>query len=205
MDELLIPISALQHYSYCPRQCALIHQEQSFEDNLFTLRGQRAHQRVDSGELSTEHNRRILRSLPLYSERLGLIGKADVVEFLPDGTPYPVEYKQGRRHRHIHDDIQLAAQAICLEEMTGYPVPEGAIYHHRSKRRRRVMITPDLRRQVEDITQAVRHLLQSDTPPPPTTDTSQCRHCSLHELCQPELIRSTSRLHELLHSLYETD
>lgn len=82
-----IMLSALQHYSYCPRQCALIHQEQSFDDNEYTLRGQRAHRRVDSGEISTEDGRQVLRALPLYSDRLGLVGKADVVEFLPDGTP----------------------------------------------------------------------------------------------------------------------
>ncbi len=131
-----IMLSALQHYSYCPRQCALIHQEQSFDDNEYTLRGQRAHRRVDSGEISTEDGRRVLRALPLYSDRLGLVGKADAVEFLPDGTPYPVEYKQGKRHKYDHDDIQLAAQALCLEEMTGCVVSEGAIYHHKSKRRR---------------------------------------------------------------------
>jgi len=198
-------ISALQHYSYCPRQCALIHQEQSFDDNEFTLRGQRAHRRVDSGEISVEEGRRVLRALPLYSERLGLVGKADVVEFLPDGTPYPVEYKQGRRHRRDHDDIQLAAQALCLEEMTGFEVPEGAIYHHKSKRRRTVAISPELRHQVETLTTAVRQMLEDQTMPPPADDISLCQACSLQDLCQPELVSARKRIHDLAEHLFEVD
>ncbi len=198
-------LSALQHYSYCPRQCALIHQEQSFDDNEFTLRGQRAHRRVDSGEISVEDGVRVQRALPLYSERLGLVGKADVVEFLPDGTPYPVEYKQGKRHKREHDDIQLAAQALCLEEMTGREVPEGAIYHHKSKRRRVVPITPALRQQVVQIADAVRALLASSRLPPPTDDAALCRACSLHDLCQPELVGAARRIHALKTTLFETD
>ncbi len=199
-----IMLSALQHYSYCPRQCALIHQEQVFDDNEFTLRGQRAHRRVDSGEHSQEEDgRRVVRSLPLYSDRLGLIGKADVVEFLPDGTPYPVEYKQGRRHRREHDDIQLTAQALCLEEMTGRPVPEGAIYHHKSHRRRAVVITPALRRQVEETVEAVRHLLAAERLPPPSDDPALCRACSLRDACQPELSRLEGRIREQRSHLYE--
>ncbi|WP_305802451.1 CRISPR-associated protein Cas4 [Thiolapillus sp.] len=200
-----IMLSALQHYSYCPRQCALIHQEQSFDDNEYTLRGQRAHRRVDSGEISTEDGRQVLRALPLYSDRLGLVGKADVVEFLPDGTPYPVEYKQGKRHKHDHDDIQLAAQALCLEEMIGCVVSEGAIYHHKSKRRRVVHITDRLRQQVETFVDVVRHLLKSGGMPPPADDASLCRACSLHNICQPELVGSRHRIHDLSKHLFEVD
>jgi len=200
-----VPISALQHYSYCPRQCALIHQEQSFEDNEFTLRGRRAHRRVDSGEISLEEGVRVLRALPLYSERLGLVGKADVVEFLPDGTPYPVEYKQGRRHKREHDDLQLTAQAICLEEMTGREVKEGAIYHHRSKRRRVVIFTPELRSRVVEITAAIRAMLASGRLPPPVDDPALCRACSLAEVCQPELLRAGRRIHRLAKTLFQED
>lgn len=201
-DKLLIQLSALQHYSYCPRQCALIHQEQSFDENLFTLRGRRVHERVDGGETTTEDGVRIERSLPLYSETHGLIGKADVVEFLPDSTPYPVEYKHGPRRAHQHDELQLAAQAICLEEMTGKPIPRGAIYHHSSHRRREVRITPALRRQVIETTKSVRRLLESDKPPPPTDDRNRCRGCSLYDLCQPELISNGNRLHALRKNLF---
>jgi len=197
-----VPISALQHYSYCPRQCALIHQEQSFDDNEYTLRGHRAHRRVDSGEISVEAGVRVMRALPLHSERLGLVGKADVVEFLPDGRPYPVEYKQGKRHRRDHDDIQLAAQAICLEEMTGREVPEGAIYHYKSKRRRVVPITPALREEVARVATAVRKLLASDRMPPPADDARLCRACSLREACQPELLSAERRIEALAADLF---
>ncbi len=134
-DEPLdpIPLSALQHWCYCPRQCALIHIEQVFEDNLFTQRGQALHKRVDDPGFEVRDGLRIERALPLFSDTLGLVGKADVVEFLPDGTPYPVEYKHGSRNKRADiaacDDVQLAAQALCLEEMFGTPVPEGALYY----------------------------------------------------------------------------
>lgn len=200
-----VAISALQHYSYCPRQCALIHQEQSFDDNEFTLRGQRVHRCVDGGEISVEEGVQVLRALPLYCERLGLVGKADVVEFLPDGTPYPVEYKAGRRHQREHDDIQLAAQALCLEEMTGFDVPEGAIYHHKSKRRRVVAITPRLRSRVEVVTGMVRAMLASEQLPPPTEDAARCRACSLTEICQPELLRARCRIRLLADMLFQED
>ncbi len=204
-DVLQVPISALQHYSYCPRQCALIHQEQSFEENALTLRGRRAHRRVESGEFTVEDGVQVLRSLPLYSKRLGLVGKADVVEILPDGQYYPVEYKHGRRHHQHHDDLQLAAQALCLEEMTGQPVPEGAIYHHKSRRRRVVPITPELRRLVEETTESVRRLLTGDAMPPPLEDHTRCRNCSLQPLCEPKLIGATERIHMLSKHLFEVD
>jgi len=138
----LIMLSALQHYSYCPRQCALIHEEQSFSENTHTARGNAVHSLVDLEGYELRAGIRIERALPLVSEKLGLIGKADVVEFLPDGSPYPVEYKHGPRRQRTHDDIQLAAQALCLEEMMDRPVPMGAIYHASSHRRREVSITP---------------------------------------------------------------
>ena len=198
-----VMLSALQHYSYCPRQCALIHQEQIFDDNEFTLRGQRAHRRVDSGEETSEDGHRIVRALPLYSDRLGLIGKADVVEFLPDGTPYPVEYKQGRRQKREHDDIQLAAQALCLEEMTGKPVPEGAIYHHKTRRRRIVPITDTLCQRVVDTADAIRQLLASDHLPPPAKDLALCRACSLRNACQPETAALAKRLQQMRKNLFD--
>lgn len=198
-------LSALQHYSYCPRQCALIHQEQSFDDNEFTLRGHRAHRRVDSGAISIEEGVRVVRALPLVSEKLGLIGKADVVEFQDDGTPYPVEYKQGRRQKKEHDDIQLAAQALCLEEMTGKAVPEGAIYHHKSHRRRMVHITDELRQSVFEIIKAVRDLITSSKMPPPVSDTALCKACSLHDICQPELLRAQAKVSAIKENLFTVE
>ena len=139
VDELL-PISALQHWAYCPRQCGLIHLEQVFDDNVYTLRGQAVHAKADQPGVETAKGVRVERALPLWHDELGLIGKSDVVEFLPDGTPYPVEYKHGTRRKAgfiaACDELQLAAQALCLEEMTGRPVEEGALFYASSKRRR---------------------------------------------------------------------
>lgn len=197
-------LSALQHYSYCPRQCALIHQEQIFDENEFTLRGQRAHRRVDSGEITEENGLRVVRSLPLYSSRYGLTGKADVVEFLEDGTPYPVEYKHGRRQKKSHDDIQLAAQALCLEEMTGKMVPKGAVYHHKTHRRRELVITPALKQQVIETADKIRSMINSGKLPSPVSDAALCRACSLKEACQPEMAADVRRIKGLKKTLFQT-
>lgn len=199
-----IMISALQHYSYCPRQCALIHQEQVFEENVYTLRGRAVHERVDQPESQLEDGVRVERALPLYSERLGLVGKADVVEFHAGDVPYPVEYKHGPKRVREHDDLQLAAQAMCLEEMTGKKVEHGAIYHHSSRRRREIKITQALREQVEKVTEEVRALLASGQLPPPVND-DRCRHCSLVEICQPEALASQETLHTLRERLFSPE
>ena len=187
-----VMLSALQHYSYCPRQCALIHQEQSFADNLHTARGNAVHALVDLEGYELRAGVRIERALPLVNERLGLIGKADIVEFLRDGTPYPIEYKHGPRRQRTHDDIQLVAQALCLEEMTGRAVPLGAIYHASSHRRREVDITPALRQMVERATMDIRAMLQSGHLPPAVND-ARCRECSLIDLCQPQMLAEAAR------------
>jgi CRISPR-associated exonuclease Cas4 len=188
-----IPIAALQHWCYCPRQCGLIHLEQAFDDNLFTLRGHAVHARVDQPGVETAKGVRVERSLPIWHDALGLNGKADVVEFADGGAPYPVEYKHGSRHKAASiaacDDLQLAAQAICLEEMTGRPVSEGAIFYASSKRRRIVPITTELRTRVAAATAAVREMLRGERLPPPLTGdraTERCRGCSLRDRCQPK-------------------
>lgn len=196
-----IPISALQHWSYCPRQCALIHVEQVFADNVHTARGNAVHSLVDVPRAERDGTVRIERALPLWSERLGLIGKADLVEFATDGSAYPVEYKHGPRRKRQHDDLQLAAQALCLEEMTGKPVPRGAIFHFSSRRRREVVIDAALRTAVSKATTAVRALLASSQLPAPVND-ARCRHCSLIELCQPKALSAHDRYHTLLSGLY---
>jgi CRISPR-associated exonuclease Cas4 len=119
-------ISALEHFSYCPRQCALIHREQTFDENIYTLRGREIHQRVDLPREGRDGDVRVETGLDLWSSRLGLVGKADLVEFHSE-TPYPVEYKHGPIRRGNHADLQLCAQALCLEEMLGVRVPKGAI------------------------------------------------------------------------------
>ncbi len=203
-----IPLSALQHWAYCPRQCALIHVEQVFEENLYTRRGQALHQRVDDPGCELRDGLRVERALPLFCDRLALVGKADVVEFLSDGTPYPVEYKHGSRHKRADiaacDDLQLAAQVLCLEEMFGKAVPEGALYYATSRRRRVVAVDADLRAAVESAAAAVRRLLQSGAMPQPLND-DHCRACSLHDLCQPEALASTPAQVAIRRSLFEVD
>lgn len=200
-----IPLSALNHWTYCPRRCGLIHLEGEFADNIHTARGNAEHERVDQEAHTTSKvGARVEYALPVWSDRVGLIGKCDVVEFWPDGTIYPIEYKHGARKKWVNDDIQLAAQALCLEEMLGRPVPEGAIYHASSHRRREVAVTPELRRLVEETTKAIRAMLASGRLPPPAND-ARCRECSLLELCQPGPIAASMRLHDLGMNLYEPD
>jgi len=198
-----IPISALQHWSYCPRQCALIHVEQVFADNLHTARGNAVHALVDEPGAERSGTVRIERAMPLWCDWLGLVGKADLVEFARDGTAYPVEYKHGPRRKHAHDELQLAAQALCLEEMTGKQVSNGAIFHFSSRRRREVQIDDTLRRDVEQAVVAVRALIAATALPPPANDV-RCRNCSLIELCQPKVLAETRRYHTLLGELFET-
>lgn len=191
-----IPLSALQHWAYCPRQCGLIHLEQTFEDNVHTVRGQAVHRLVDTPGYEMCAGIKVERALPVWSERLGLTGKADLVEFHPDGMVYPVEFKHGRKRATLHDDIQLGAQAMCLEEMLGRAVPKGAIYHASSRRRREVLITVELRQAVEATVAAVRAMLRSGALPPPAND-SRCRACSLQDVCQPAVIADQPRYHRL--------
>jgi CRISPR-associated exonuclease Cas4 len=192
-----IPLSALQHWHYCPRQCGLIHLEQAFDENVHTLRGQAVHAKVDKPGVETAKGVRVERAMPLWQDELGLVGKADVVEFLPGGVPYPVEYKHGSRNKAADiaacDDIQLAAQAICLESMLGKTVGEGAIYYATSKRRRVVPITEQLRADVVQTAQAIRQMFTSGKLPPPLDAdqaTKRCKACSLLERCQPAAARA---------------
>lgn len=200
-----LPLSAIEHWSYCPRQCCLIHAEQAFEENVHTLRGQAVHQRVDEpGAEAGYDGRRVVRAMPLWCDRLGLIGKADVVEFLGDGTPYPVEYKHGKKREKLHDDLQLAAQALCLEEMTGRAVPMGAIYHASSRRRREVVIDAPLRKAVEEAVLAIRAVLSQLSLPPPVND-ARCRNCSLIDLCQPAVLAKKERQARMALTLFTPD
>ncbi len=200
-----IMLSALQHYSYCPRQCALIHQEQTFTDNVFTVKGNLAHKRVDSDKSGFEEGVQVERSLPLFSDKYQLTGKADVVEFMVDGTPYPVEYKHGSRQKKTHDDVQLMAQVLCLEEMTGRQIPEGAIYHHKSHRRRTVKISDELRQHTIELISKVHALVKSKKMPEPADDKSLCRACSLRQTCQPELVRNTARIRQIQKTLFNPE
>ena len=199
-DDDPIMISALEHWSYCPRQCALIHVEQTFDENLYTLRGRAVHKKVDEPEVEEQAGMRIERALPLWSKNFGLVGKGDVVEFHGE-TPYPVEYKHGPHREQEHDDLQLCAQALCLEEMTGQSVPRGAIYHHSSRKRREVVFTPGLRARVVEVTEAIRAMLKATRLPPPVND-HRCTHCSLQESCMPSVIDEGRRASAVVRDLF---
>lgn len=196
-----VPLSALQHWIYCPRQCGLIHLEQAFADNIHTARGQAVHHLVDTPGYEIKSGVRVERALPVWSDRLNLIGKADLVEFHPDGSVYPVEFKHGAKRQKLHDDIQLAAQAMCLEDMLGRPVPKGAIFHASSHRRREVAITPELKQRVIETADAIRAMLASGKLPPPVND-ARCKECSLKEICQPEALAEYARLRRLRGELF---
>ncbi len=200
-----INVSALNQYTYCPRRCGLIYLESEFSDNIHTARGTAEHERVDqSGWGTTQEGARTEYALPIWSNRLGLVGKCDAVEFWPDGGVYPVEYKHGARKKHLNDDLQLAAQAICLEEMTGKPVTHGAIYHHTSRRRREVVITDTLCQSVVETVAAIRALLASGKLPPPIND-ARCKECSLKEICQPQALANKIHQHQILIGLFNMD
>jgi CRISPR-associated exonuclease Cas4 len=207
MNEVADPInvSALNQYTYCPRRCGLIYLESEFSENIHTSRGNAEHERVDqSGYVTTREGARAEYALPVWSERIGLIGKCDVVEFWPDGNIYPVEYKHGERKKRLNDDLQLVAQAMCLEEMTGKLIMHGAIYHHSSRRRREVAVTQELRDKVIETVHAIRAMMDSGKLPPPVND-ARCKECSLKEICQPEAIAQQAAQHGLLESLFEPE
>lgn len=200
-ETVPIPLSALQHWAYCPRQCGLIHLEQAFADNIHTTRGQAVHHLVDTPGYEIKSGVRVERALPLWSDRLDLVGKADLVEFHPDGRIYPVEFKHGAKRQKTWDDLQLAAQAMCLEDMLGRPVTHGAIFHASSHRRREVAITPALRDLVVQTANAIRAMLLEGKLPPPVND-ARCKECSLKEICQPEALARHDRQRSQIRQLF---
>lgn len=180
-----IPLSALQHAVYCLRQAALIHLERLWAESRFTAEGDVLHAVADKGGSRKARGMRRVLSLPLASERLNLVGTADLVEFHGD-TPFPVEYKRGKPKLHRADEVQLCAQALCLEEMTGQPVPQGALFYAQTKRRVGVPFDAPLRALTENTAADLASVLASRQTPPPTPHRSRCRSCSLLELCRPE-------------------
>lgn len=197
-----IPLSALNQYAYCPRRCYLIHAEGEFTDNIHTQSGTNEHERVDQLAHDIKKGVRVEFALPVWSDQLNITGRCDVVEFHPDGTVFPVEFKHGKRKQWLNDDLQVAAQAMCLEEMLKTHISMAAIYHIQTRRRREVSIDQTLRNQVVATINAVTSLLNSRLCPPPIEDKKRCPQCSLNELCNPELINEKTRLHQLSAQLF---
>ena len=189
--EPVIRISAIEHFTYCPRQCALIHCDGVWNDNEHTVRGVRAHRRVDSGEHRTERGRKVLRGVPLWSESLGLSGRADAVEIAGDQV-WPVEYKAGVRHGDAAD-LQLCAQALCLEEMLEVNIPHGFVWYGKPKRRERIAFTSEIRNEVHRIIETIRHQLLT-AKLPESVDDERCGQCQLLHHCLPGLSNSPRKI-----------
>ncbi|MDD9718727.1 CRISPR-associated protein Cas4 [Dinoroseobacter sp. PD6] len=186
-----LPLSALQHWLFCPRQCALIHVERLWEENRLTAEGRILHERADGGIPESRDGIRVLRSVHVASARLGVHGMADVVE-MRGRVPFPVEYKRGRPKAHRADEVQLCAQALCLEEMTGQSVPEGALFYGARRRRQVVAFDSALRALTHRVSEEARAAMASGTLPPPVYDAGRCESCSLNALCRPLAQRSAA-------------
>ncbi len=180
-----LPLSALQHWLFCPRQCALIHVERIWAENRLTAEGRELHERADAGRPGTRDGVRTLRAVQVASASLGLHGVADVVE-MRGRQPYPVEYKRGRPKTHRADEVQLCAQAMCLEEMTGTAIPEGALFYGQSRRRQVVAFDEELRGLTRQVAEEARAAVAEGRVPPPVYDAARCESCSLREPCRPE-------------------
>ena len=205
-DDEFVMLSALQHYLFCPRQCALIHVEGAWSENFLTATGRVLHERVDRQGAETRKDMHLATSLRLVSKRIGVMGVADKVEVLrvespvdSDGRviaaclpkrtgywrPHPVEYKRGRPKEHRADEVQLCGQALCLEEMLGVVIPCGDLFYGETRRRVEVVFDADLRLLTENVTARVREIVSSGETPPPIVG-KKCEACSLKEICRPE-------------------
>jgi len=196
-EDDLLPISALQHLIFCDRQCALIHIEQAWAENIYTAEGRIMHEHVHAEERESRGKVRIEYSMPLRSLRLGLIGKADVVEFHRKPTsqkpssvewqPYPVEYKRGKPKKNNSDKVQLCAQALCLEEMLKVEIPNGALFYGRTRRRLDVVFDGTLRKLTEETAMRLHEMIESGRTPTPVYS-KKCDTCSLAGMCLPKTV-----------------
>lgn len=219
-NETPIMLSALQHYLFCPRQCALIHVEGVWSENYLTAAGRTMHTHVDQKVRETRRDIHLATSLRLISNRLGVMGVADMVEFhkldspndeegrivgatLPGRggfwRPFPIEYKRGTPKAHRADEVQLCAQALCLEEMLGVVILNGALFYGETKRRMEVMFDDELRNLTESVIQKVHQLVEQGETPPPVY-TKGCKACSLYNLCRPEDISARNSARQWIHN-----
>ncbi len=194
-EDNFLPLSALQHICFCKRQCALIHVEQVWVENLYTAEGRILHEKADAGRTESRGNVRTASALPLRSLRLGLVGKADMVEFHRreresgeiQWQPFPVEYKRGRPKKDNCDKIQLCAQAICLEEMLELDIAVGALFYGKTKRRQNIAFDAALRKETEGKAERLHQLISSQITPKPVFD-KRCPNCSFISYCLPDKV-----------------
>ena len=205
-DEFPVMLSALQHYLFCPRQCALIHVEGAWSENFLTAAGRQLHERVDRRGGETRKDIHLATALRLVSKRLNLTGVADMVEFHRQETaqdengqtvaarlpgrrgfwrPFPVEYKRGAPKSHRADEVQLCAQALCLEEMLGVSITSGALFYGETRRRTDITFDAELRVLTEDVAVKVQELIRTGITPPAIL-MKGCKACSMFEICRPE-------------------
>ncbi len=211
--EYSLPLSALQHLVYCPRQCALIHIEREWDENVLTARGRLEHERTHAGYREFRRGKKQISGLHVRSERLNLHGQIDVLEMEladPDGEDnlpsfrlkgtwrvYPVEFKHGRPKQSDCDRVQLCAQAICLEEMLDIRINEASLFYHKIRRREDVLLDESLRRKTEETADALHALFRKGGTPPPVSD-GRCRACSLRTICMPKKTGRPNRYNQLL-------
>ena len=217
-EDELSPLSGLQHYAFCPRQWALIHIERQWREIVRTVEGRHLHEKVHSGLHSeSDGDLVIVRSVPLVSYRLGLYGVADLVEYHPttgagitlphrDGLwrPHPVEYKRGRTKSDDRDEVQLCAQAMCLEEMLGTPISTGSFFYGETRRRVKVVLSEGLRNRVTLLAREMHEVFEQGITPPAPPGVA-CSLCSLKDLCMPKLTRKRRSVHAYLMAQLEME
>lgn len=198
-----LPLSLLNDVLFCQRRAALKVVEGWRSANQHTLKGDIAHEHADLPGYEVINGVTLLRALPVWSDRLGLNGKCDIVEKRADGSLFPVEFKVGKRHQYINDDVQLCAQALCLEDMFGLVVPRGAVFHADSKRRREVEFSSDLRVRTEDTVRKLHGLVREGRIPHADYKDA-CSECSLYSICLPKATCDGSRADQLSKQLFMT-
>lgn len=189
-----IPIAALNQYAYCPHRCWRMFCTDGFVDNQYTVEGTSLHDRVHTVGQESRPETWQVRAVWLKSDRYGLIGKSDLIEEM-DGTLYPVEYKRGKRGEFDNDELQVCAQALCLEDMTGQSIGQGYIYYAQSHQRQLVEISAELRATAIATIEAVQTLFQTGKMPP-ALYSKRCRGCSLYQPCLPQAQQKVSRYRE---------
>lgn len=217
-EEDMLMLSGIQHYMFCPRQWALIHIEQQWDENRLTVEGQILHTNVDNPYYRQKNGNKItLRAVQIASKRLGLYGVTDAIELLPSDNrvntikhpvypgnwiPYPIEYKRGSSKPDERDEVQLTAQVICMEEMYDISITEAAIYYGEMKRREVINITPSLRELTISCADQMHRLYKSGMTPKAIKKAS-CRSCSLIDICMPQLVNKKTVANYLKENLYE--